>query len=269
MGEAVNETLVCPGAAAGPNDAVGGDRPLGLYRLAVLWAVAAAGAYCTDLPVAQFCVQEGVPGTLRKFFDLSEVFGHGLGVPLIVLAVLVLDPGSPRRLVRLLVCSLGAGLVCDLVKMSLGRTRPVEFSFEGDVWSSFLGWFPAATAGGFEKAFDSSMQSFPSAHTATAVGLAAALTHLYPRGRRLFALLALLVALQRITSGAHYVSDVLAGAALASAWAALWTDPRAWGRWFEKWEQTESLSSNLSGDLRSAVSAGSETRAEHSLGISS
>ena len=57
-------------------------------------------------------------------------------------------------------------------------------------------------------------QSFPSGHTATAVGLAIGLTYVFPRGKYLFAVLAVMASLQRIVSNAHWTSDVLSGAAV-------------------------------------------------------
>ena len=47
------------------------------------------------------------------------------------------------------------------------------------------------------------------------MALALALGWLYPKGKWLFLLLALLVACQRIECGAHYLSDVLCGAAVS------------------------------------------------------
>jgi membrane-associated phospholipid phosphatase len=63
-------------------------------------------------------------------------------------------------------------------------------------------------------AFVQANQSFPSAHTATAFGLALCLASLYPQGKGWFFTLASLVAMQRMVAGAHYLSDVLAGAAI-------------------------------------------------------
>jgi membrane-associated phospholipid phosphatase len=65
------------------------------------------------------------------------------------------------------------------------------------------------------------VQSFPSAHSATAVGLAIGLSWLYPRGRWLFAAFAGLAILQRLDADAHYCSDVLAGGGVAFVVAAI------------------------------------------------
>ena len=55
--------------------------------------------------------------------------------------------------------------------MLVARTRPYAFDFQGNVWTTFGRWLPAADMG----------QSLPSGHTATAVGLALALAALSER----------------------------------------------------------------------------------------
>lgn len=62
--------------------------------------------------------------------------------------------------------------------------------------------------------------SFPSGHTAAAVAFTAAVAPLWPLAGGVCAAPAAMVAAQRVQSGAHYPTDVAAGAAidLASAW---------------------------------------------------
>ncbi|MEU6672146.1 phosphatase PAP2 family protein [Streptomyces sp. NPDC046727] len=62
--------------------------------------------------------------------------------------------------------------------------------------------------------------SFPSGHTAAAVAFTTAVAPTWPAAGALCAVLAAMVALERVQSGAHYPSDVAVGAAigLASAW---------------------------------------------------
>ncbi|MCX4854870.1 phosphatase PAP2 family protein [Streptomyces canus] len=62
--------------------------------------------------------------------------------------------------------------------------------------------------------------SFPSGHTAAAVAFTAAVAPTWPAAGALCALPTTLVAVERVQSGAHYPSDVAAGAAigLAGAW---------------------------------------------------
>ncbi|KOV96082.1 MULTISPECIES: phosphatase PAP2 family protein [unclassified Streptomyces] len=62
--------------------------------------------------------------------------------------------------------------------------------------------------------------SFPSGHTAAAVAFTAAVAPTWPAAGAVCALPAAMVAFERVQSGAHYPSDVAAGAAvgLAGAW---------------------------------------------------
>jgi membrane-associated phospholipid phosphatase len=62
--------------------------------------------------------------------------------------------------------------------------------------------------------------SFPSGHTAAAVAFTAAVAPLWPRAAAVCAVPTALLALERVQSGAHYPTDVAAGAlvGLGSAW---------------------------------------------------
>jgi len=176
---------------------------------ALILVVAGFAALSVDVPVSHWLLTHGLPQELRRFVDLCEVFGHGFGVALILLSVWVLDPGSRRRLVRVTAMSFGAGILANVGKLLITRTRPVSFDWAGGVIDTFGDWLPL---------FDNSSrgQGLPSSHVATAVGLALALAWLYPRGRTLFVCLAALVAAQRLASGAHFLSDTLWGAAVAA-----------------------------------------------------
>ncbi|WP_461087345.1 phosphatase PAP2 family protein [Streptomyces deserti] len=76
-------------------------------------------------------------------------------------------------------------------------------------------WFPHDEV---EDRPDSS--SFPSGHTAAAVAFTAAVAPAWPLAGAVCTVPAAMVAIERVQSGAHYPSDVAAGAAigLASAW---------------------------------------------------
>ncbi len=174
--------------------------------LAAIFIVAGFAALIVDLPVSSWITRGDIPGDLHKIMTLSEVFAHGSGVGMILVVVMVMDPDNRRRVLRLGVVSLGAGLVSNALKLVVWRWRPRHFE-PAEVMATFGDWFPIFSAG-------SAAQSTPSSHTATAVGLALGLTWLYPRGRWLFALLALLAACQRIVARDHYVSDTCWGAAI-------------------------------------------------------
>ncbi|MDZ4684105.1 MAG: phosphatase PAP2 family protein [Planctomycetaceae bacterium] len=169
--------------------------------------VLGVAALAVDVSVARFCDVRQYPRFITDMFNNAEPFGHAAGVVLIAATVAVLDPQRRRWAASLCLCgALGGGLAANVVKLIVGRTRPRNFDFAlTSVAETFSGLFPFGAGG-------SAAQSFPSAHTATATGLAVALTALYPQGRWWFVTLAGLVAVHRVESSAHYPSDVCAGA---------------------------------------------------------
>jgi membrane-associated phospholipid phosphatase len=173
-------------------------------RLAYLgFLIAAAAALGVDCPLARWCLAEKCPRLLHDLLDVCPVLGHGVGAFLIVVAIHQLDPRRRRALWWVVACVLLSGLAANGAKLLVARTRPRDFDFPGGVRATFAGWLPSTPQ----------RQSFPSGHTATAAGLALALASLYPHGRRLFLMLVVLVACQRLECGAHYLSDVLCSAA--------------------------------------------------------
>lgn len=81
------------------------------------------------------------------------------------------------------------------------------------------------------------MQSFPSAHTASAFGFAAVLSSAYPKGKPVFLLLAALTGFHRIAFSAHFPSDVFFGAALGWFVGCLFSSENWLGRKFNQLEQ--------------------------------
>ena len=198
-----------------------------LLPLALL--VAGAAALAVDCGLSRWFVDGHCPGELRRLLNAIEPFGNGWGVAVILLVVFNLDLPRRATLPRLLAMSLGAGLMADVIKLTVARVRPHNFSFDGTTFDTFGQFFPFLGTGSVD-------QSFPSAHTATAVGLAIALGWLYPRGRGLFIALAVLVACQRLQSGAHYLSDVLCGAGVGCAVALACLNNARLAGWFGRLE---------------------------------
>jgi len=213
-----------------------GQRPGLLLFLAFL----AAGALATtvDCGLARWLATGPCPAPFWEMLEVCERFGNGLMVLVIALGFFLLDPARRWALPRLLAGPLLAGLAANLVKMSIMRIRPRHFDLAGDVWASFGSWFPLASAG-------SPGQSFPSGHTATAFGLAAVLGWLYPRGRVYFFCLAVLVAVQRMVAGAHFLSDVLVGAGLGVGLGIWFTGQRRWIGWLDRWQELPAAAGRL------------------------
>lgn len=202
------EDAAAPGDAMRP-EPIFGSGPAGwkIWLPPLVLILAAAGALAADLPIARWAAGRNYPRAVRELLSLAEVLGHGVGVAVVATIILALD-GRRRTVLRFVLISAWAGLGANVAKLVVSRTRPGGFNLaQTDVWTSFGGWWPLGHGG-------STQQSFPSAHTATAVGMALVLASLYPRGRRLFGAMVVAVAAQRVLGGAHYLSDVLAGAAV-------------------------------------------------------
>lgn len=206
-----------------------------LYALAALLSLAGVAAFSVDLLVLDWVRELRLGGDLRRFVTLSEFFAHGLGAFTILLAVLVLDPERRWCAPRILACVFVPGLVVNLIKSMVARLRPRSLEFTS-VWDTFVGWGPILEPGRFIQLLDNSLRSFPSGHSATAAGLAAILSVLYPRGTLLFVGLAAVALFQRLHEYAHYLSDTLIGASLGCFVAALCLDRRGPGGWFDRLE---------------------------------
>ncbi len=186
---------------------------LGPYvALSLVLLVAGLLAIPWDCQISQFVLSHPLRGDVRRLVLLSECFGYGLSVGLIIVTAAVLDQRGWRVGWRLLATAFSAGLASNVVKMTIARARPSVADLSLSSTGTFRGWLPAIYR---PDEWGYALQSFPSSHTATAVGLAMGLAAVYPRGRWLFAGFAALTGLQRLTSGAHFLSDICCGAALA------------------------------------------------------
>ena len=94
--------------------------------------------------------------------------------------------------------ALASGLTVNLLKLVFARYRPVEYFQSGNFGMTW-----------FDHGF--SVASFPSGHSATAMGVAMAFALLFPRLRYPFLFYGALVTFSRVVINKHYFSDVLAG----------------------------------------------------------
>lgn len=209
-----------------------------LCCLAALLAAAAVAALPIDQQVASFFDVEPERLPIHDLVTLAEVFAHGFGVGLILVTAYVLDAPRRRRLPRVVAGVVSVGLTVDVLKLAVGRIRPRSLTI-GQGWDSFVGWFATFRPELRQGLPARDCQSFPSGHAALATALAIGLTWLYPQGRWLFATFAVLAAVQRLETSAHYVSDTLAGAAIACVVCAACFGRTSIGQRFDRWERTD------------------------------
>ena len=160
---------------------------------------------------------------------MPRLAGHSLFAPalLVLGAWLVCKGGRRGRLLVLflaLVILLGDSLVCNTIKIALGRPRPC-----------------IALADARSLVGCSGSGSMPSAHAANWFAAVMVCFIFYRRSWRAMVPLATIVAFSRVYDGVHYPSDVIAGALLGAGYAAagVWSADALWrwaGRkWFPLW----------------------------------
>ncbi len=218
-----------------------GWAPLVLFTLATCWVLMPRDGAASASAKAWFAT---TGGDLRREIEAIQQFGQGASMFLIGLAIFLLDP---RNRARLLDWALGgAALIaaCTVLKRLAGRPRPNLSDPDGfvgplGVYAAQVGdtdqvRFVSAWSGSYDLA------SMPSSHTAFAVLAAVFLSAVYPRVWPLVWALAVVVGVARVLTGAHYPTDVLAGAALGLLIGRYAID-RQWGGAVRAWiEQRKS-----------------------------
>lgn len=201
--------------------------PATCLGFASLFAAVLCGlSFALDESVSSFARSIDLPGDLQKAIQLSEAFAHGFGAAFILFSVWLVAI-ERRKLVWLAILTTAcSGVAANGMKSLAVRIRPyaVEDIQVGTPQRTKLSNNEAV--GNNNKLampktivapsfWDARQRSFPSGHAATAVGLAIGLSLIFPRGMLIFGILAGLACVQRLTSGAHFLSDVLAGSAIA------------------------------------------------------
>lgn len=165
-------------------------------------------------------------GDPKRELAALQQFGQLASTVLAMLLVWRLDPARRWLLRTWLVAIALAMAIYQPIKMLIGRPRP---KFD-DPWHFLgpIGQYPIDTKVGVRHAWEfwsgisSDLWSMPSSHTAAAIVMAMVLGRAYPSIRIILIVLAILVGVMRVMTGAHYASDVVVGGLvgwLASDWA--------------------------------------------------
>ncbi len=165
-----------------------------------------AGSFLLDLPLQHLVLaanqghwsHDRVVEAFSKYGDWPEVMLVGaIGF---WLARALRNVRWQRILLSAMMASTLAGMAVNVVKVSTGRTRPRA--------SAEQGWYGPRHEGKWLIG-QVDFNSFPSGHTATAVGFAGVLLFAAPAWGIPSMIVALAVALSRILLGAHHFSDVV------------------------------------------------------------
>lgn len=150
----------------------------------------------------------------RAYTDIGKskwyLITSGVGVVLCAVTVRLpsLEPQLRQNTAKLgtallfcFVCIALSGIATDILKPLIGRARPVMLDREG-----IYGFHPLT--------FQAAWNSMPSGHATTAFTLACLGIFFIPRAWLLWIFIAAMMTISRPMVNAHYLSDILAGAAV-------------------------------------------------------
>lgn len=194
--------------------------PFGLTRrhtlpLVLGFVVLIVALYWLDRPISVW--GQSLPDGVKAFFEWMTRWGESdwILIPsfigwLIAWLLSLLSRDRIRAALREFAAIAGfifvgvglPSLISTLLKRLFGRGRPEVWSIDAPLSFQPLNW----------SAWE--YQSFPSGHATTAFSLAAVVAFLWPKAFWPAMLFAALVATSRIVEGAHYPTDIAAGAVL-------------------------------------------------------
>lgn len=170
-----------------------------------------------DVRIATWVRDNPISFEAKQILEVTRWPGHFV-FTMVVAGLIVIRSRDPligrARAIVLLVAAGAPGLASTVLKWGVGRTRPFRGALAFDLTPLRDGAFGV---------FYQKNLSFPSGDATLAFATAATLALLFPRWRPLFWLWACVVCVARVLQGAHYPSDVLAGAAVGTllAWASI------------------------------------------------
>jgi membrane-associated phospholipid phosphatase len=190
------------------------DRRSKIILTIALWLIAIAFSSLLDPCVARWVRDSGLGswmrghGRLVAILDAPGVFYSTAAVAVIVA---IAHPLRLRASGFVLLAAVVSGLN-GLVKWLVGRTRP----FKLEPFDIAAPYTFSPLRGGVHGIFQSKNLCFPSGHAALAFATAAAVAMLWPRSRWRWGVyvIAAITAAERVAENAHWLSDVVAAAAL-------------------------------------------------------
>jgi membrane-associated phospholipid phosphatase len=189
--------------------------PLWLF-VAIMAIIGEVAVWPFDLQISQYYRTTKIPSELNKLVNISEAFAHGTGIAVILLTLFWMDIPRRKSLLIVTLIVILSSVASNTSKRIYPRLRP-HTDHDVFVVSAADSWTYAAKI----KKSDSTVQSFPSGHSAATIAFAIGLAFVYPRGRWIFLSLAVLACFQRVLCAAHYPTDVFAGAFVGCAVAGL------------------------------------------------
>ncbi len=158
-----------------------------------------------DIPVAYAC-----RGLSRQVLDAAEMVttaGDSKWYFMLFISAFIFfrfvkkNNAWAMKMLFFVIAISASGLISTLIKWIAGRNRPVNLFNHGLYGFDF-----------FKMGYE--LNSFPSGHSVTVFSLATALSILFPRFGFLAFVSAAAIASSRVLLTSHYVSDVIAGAAI-------------------------------------------------------
>jgi membrane-associated phospholipid phosphatase len=178
----------------------------------VIWTIAFLIALSLDYPIAHWVHASGLGRQVEGKWWAQVIKAPGdvhyaVAVPILLLLTRQI---RIKQAVFILLAMAFSG-TNGLVKWIAGRTRPYKLPDTAELRPFELHplWH------GFNGFFNQKDLCFPSGHECTAGALAVAILLVWPRGRWIFLMLAVLVGIERPAENAHYASDVVAAAGFA------------------------------------------------------